>query len=258
MELPGNKIHKDILQTLFNSFKTDKNIRSFILFGSLARGNWDKYSDVDLDVIVKDVSTSLIRQTVENILTELKKNRIDIILYFEENTNEYVFIFNSLDRMSIRFHLLEDTHPFIIDSMKILYGDLTFDEIKKSQNKKLTDEINYQLLNYKLLEHVIYTQLSIRRNQFINASFFLNKVRQILIEIYTQARNKRLFEFEKIAEEDIKKEIISSYSYLNRESLEESLKILMSLYRNSINRISVGKILLTDKELEILDKVVNY
>lgn len=258
MELPGNKTHQNILQTLLNFFKTDNNIRSFILFGSLARGNWDKYSDLDLDVITRDISISLVKRIVENIVIQLKKNQLNIILFFEENTNEYVFIFNSLDRMSIRFHLLEDTHPFIIDSMKILYGDLTSEEIIRSQNKKLTNEINYQLLNYKLLEHIIYAELSIKRNQLMNTFFFINKIREILIEIYTKSRNKRSFEFENSAEKNIKKEITSSYSSLNKKYLEKSLKILMNLYRNSINRISGGKILLTDKELKILDKIEGY
>lgn len=77
MELPGTIIHKQILNSLLELFKQDKNVRAFIIFGSLVRGNWDKYSDLDLDIVAKEM-------------------KADVIHYFEEFTNEFVFIFNSL------------------------------------------------------------------------------------------------------------------------------------------------------------------
>lgn len=258
MELPGNKTHQKILQLLINLFQKDKNIRAFIVFGSLVRGNWDKYSDLDLDVVVEDTSEMLIKQVVDSIKAKLISKQIKILLYFEEFTNEFVFIFDSLDRMNIRFHLLKDTHPVIISSMRILYGDLTFEELKSSQNKKLKNEVNYQLLQYKFLEHVIYVQLSIKRNKFINASFFLSKMRQIIIELYVGVRNKRLFDFENIADEKIKSIIVSSYQTLTKKNLHTSLEILINLYLSQIEQITLGKLKLTDNERTILNKVIKY
>lgn len=258
MQLPGNKLHQKILQSLINLFQQNKNIRAFIVFGSLVRENWDKYSDLDLDVVIKDTSEMLIKQVVESIKAKLRSEQVKILLYFEEFTNEFVFIFDSLDRMSIRFHLLEETHPAIISSMKILYGDLNVEKIKASQNKALNKEINYQLLHYKFLEHAIYVQLSIKRNKFINATFFLNKMRQIIIELYVGVRNKRLFDFEDMSDEKIKSIITSSFSNLNKENLRKNLEILINLYSNQIKQITLGRIKLTDNERSILNKVVKY
>lgn len=63
---------------------------AFIIFGSLVRGNWDKYSDLDLDVVLKDASEILVKQEVKNVIEKLKSTHIEILLYFEEFTNEFV------------------------------------------------------------------------------------------------------------------------------------------------------------------------
>ncbi|MDO8609711.1 MAG: nucleotidyltransferase domain-containing protein [bacterium] len=257
MEIPGTIIHKQILNTLLELFKKDKNVRAFIIFGSLVRGNWDKYSDLDLDVVVKEIKVDIVRQEVEEMIKVLN-NQIKILHYFEEFTNEFVFIFDSLDRMSIRFHTLEDTHPAITESMKILYGDITVEEIKNSQNIQLKKETNLQMLNNKFLEHVIYVQLSIKRNKLINASFFLNKMRQIIIEMYVKTRGKREFDFEEIVDNKIKQKIASIYYLLNNQSMEIAYKKLIDLYENSIKEISSGKIILKNNEKLILEKVFQY
>lgn len=257
MELPGTKIHKQILTILLELFKQDKNVRAFIIFGSLVRGNWDKYSDLDLDVIVIDINHDFIRQEV-NIMVKKLNMQINILYYFEEFTNEFVFIFDSLDRMSIRFHLLEDTHPAIIESMKILHGDITIEKIKNSQNKKLNKEINLSLLNNKFLEHSIYTQLSIKRNKLNNASFFLNKMRQIIIEIYVKTRGKRQFDFDDIVDDKTKKNMIKTYFLLNHQSIKMAFEAMLNLYKTSIEELSSGKIILEDNQKHILEQVAQY
>lgn len=72
MEFPGTTIHKLILKILLDVFKRDKNVGAFIIFGSLVRGNWDKYSDLDLDVVLKDASKILVKQEAKNVIEKLK------------------------------------------------------------------------------------------------------------------------------------------------------------------------------------------
>lgn len=258
MNLPGSPTHQKILQLLIDVFKQDKNIRAFILFGSLVRGNWNKYSDLDLDVIVTDSSKQIVKHEIEKIIHFLNTEQIEILIYFEEFSNEFVFILDTLDMISIRFHLLEDTHPAIIDSMKILYGTLTTEQIKSSQNLSYKKEANYLLLNNKFLEHAIYVQISLKRNRLINVSFFLGRMRQIIIEIYTKARGKREFDFEKIVDQEIKQEFMKTFPALNHKALDESFKKVMNLYQTSIEQISLGQIKLSGNEKLILEKVARF
>lgn len=257
MELPGTAIHKQILKTLLDLFKEDKNVRAFIIFGSLARGNWDKYSDLDLDVVVQDLEHDNIKQQIKQMVNLLESNNLKVLHYFEEFPNEFVFIFNSLDRMSIRFHLLNDTHPAIISSMKILCGSLTTDEIKSSHVNRSKKDTDYLMLNNKFLEHSIYVELSIKRNKLINAAFFINKMRQIVIEIFVKARNKREFDFEEIADDSIKQAVIKTFTTINEPDLHKALVDLVNLYTVFIEKISLGKIKLKENEKLILKKVVD-
>jgi predicted nucleotidyltransferase len=256
MQLLGNKTHQKILQLLINLFQNDKNIRAFIIFGSLVRGNWDKYSDLDLDVVVKEIKIDIVLQEIDEMVKVLNK-QIKILHYFEEFTNEQVIILDSLDRISIRFHRFEETKPAILDSMKVLYGNLSEFDIKKSilQEERKIDLV---LLNNKFLELAIYVQLSLKRNKIINASFFLSKMRQIIIEIYAKSRGKREFDFEAIADEKIKQEMIKTYFLLNYQSMKIAFEELIDLYKNSISEISSGKIILQKNEKLILEKVIQY
>ena len=99
-----------------------------IVFGSLGRGNWDEYSDLDLDVIVADD----IRIDISNELKRLCKSfaglneRAAIIL---PDGDEGDIIMELLMQLSIRYHPLSQTSPNIVDSMLVLAGSLDHTEI---------------------------------------------------------------------------------------------------------------------------------
>src|SRR5512140_610732 len=53
-EFPGTKKHQALLKSTVSYYQNDPRILAVIVFGSLGRGSWDEYSDLDLDVIVAD------------------------------------------------------------------------------------------------------------------------------------------------------------------------------------------------------------
>ena len=84
--------------------------------------------------------------------------------------------------MSIRFHLIEDTNWKILNSMKIIFGDLTKDKIVNALSQEKKGGIpNLELLQNKFLELATYVPISLRRKKLINAAFFLNKMRQLAV-----------------------------------------------------------------------------
>ena len=52
--LPGTRRHQQLLQAILDFYADDKRILAILLFGSLGRGNWDTYSDLDLDIVMHD------------------------------------------------------------------------------------------------------------------------------------------------------------------------------------------------------------
>ncbi len=258
MQLPGNKTHQKILQLFVNLFQNDKNIQAFIIFGSLARGNWDDYSDLDLDAIVTDDKKEIVQNEIKQMLQLLSTTGFNILTFFEEFPNEQVIILESLDRISIRFHLLKDTNSSILDSMQILSGNLTKDEIMKSTVKK-ENKVNLSLLNNKFLELAIYVPLSLKRNKPMNAIFFINKMRQILIQIHNYSHKvEREFDFESNADVHLISDLRTTYGNCTNNDVKKAFSSLLNIYEHKIEEISAGKLTLSDNWLKILSKVKDY
>ena len=51
---PGSPRQQSLLQTIAACHDNDSRILAALIFGSLARGNWDIFSDLDLAVVVRD------------------------------------------------------------------------------------------------------------------------------------------------------------------------------------------------------------
>jgi predicted nucleotidyltransferase len=51
---PGTLQHQALLAAIVAYYKNDARSLAVSLFGSLARGNWDEYSDLDLDAVIAD------------------------------------------------------------------------------------------------------------------------------------------------------------------------------------------------------------
>lgn len=258
MQLPGNKTHQKILQALLALFQKDTNIEAFIVFGSLARGDWDNYSDLDLDAVVKDDTRVVIQKEIAQMVEVLTVSGFSVLTSFEEFPNELVLILESLDRISIRFHLLKDTHPAIVDSMQILYGRLSRKDIQKASVRK-EKGIDFDLLNNKFIELSLYVPISLNRNKPINAMFFLNKMRLTLIQIYIHSHDlPREFDFEGSAGPSLIYDLYDTYGACQKEQIYKSFIKLLDIYEKNIEEISVRKIQLSEKYRRILRKVRDY
>lgn len=229
----------------------------FGVFGSLGRGNWDIYSDLDLDVIVTDDSEAVINQEMKDIFSEFQKQKLNILLQFQEVANEWIIIFKTLDRVSIRFHLIENTVPHILSTLKILLGTINLSDIRRVIKKNETGHNDLKLLKNKFIELSIYVPIAIKRGNFSNAIFFLNKMRNIIIEIYTLSKGiPRLLDFEKSAEPKIMQELSKTYPAFQPDSVRQSFLELVNLFIHSINSYSDNLIELNGKEILILTKSI--
>jgi predicted nucleotidyltransferase len=258
MFISGNNNHKKILKALTELFRNDNNLQAFIIFGSVARGNFDKYSDLDLDAIVKDVSSKVIQERVKHIQKTLVEAGFQVLSSFEEHKNEQVIILDTLDRVSIRFHTLQDTKNAILSSMQILCGTLTKAEIMAA-TKKTINSVDLSLLSNKFLELSVYVPISLFRNELINAQFFVNKMRQMLIQIYIHSYNlTREFDFEKHANIPLVEQIKQTYCKTNKEDIKKAFLLLLSLYESNIHELSNNRLILSNNQLKILRIVKSY
>src|SRR5262245_50497026 len=52
--LPGTPHQQTLLRAITKHYARDKGVRAVAVFGSLGRGTWDEYSDLDLDIVFSD------------------------------------------------------------------------------------------------------------------------------------------------------------------------------------------------------------
>jgi predicted nucleotidyltransferase len=52
--LPGTPEHQRLLRAIADQYAGDNRVLAVSVFGSLGRGTWDAYSDLDLDVVLAD------------------------------------------------------------------------------------------------------------------------------------------------------------------------------------------------------------
>jgi predicted nucleotidyltransferase len=128
--LSGTSTHQTVLGALRAHFASDPRVLAFSLFGSLARGDWDDYSDLDLDVVLRDDVTIDARQEAERLVPVLATVGERIVLMLPRGQESVDLVLLPLLEISIRYHSLATTSPNIVESVMVLAGSLTTEQVR--------------------------------------------------------------------------------------------------------------------------------
>ncbi len=188
--LPGNAQHQTVLTHILDFYADDSRIRAVVLFGSLGRGNWDDYSDLDLDIIMADEVAIDAEVELAKLCAGLQKTLgVPAIIIADQEEGDVVL--ENLLEFSIRYHPLDDTKPAILDTMQVLTGSLRREDILKAGEANQTRygytpniaEMINQCLRYSL---EIYNAL--QRQRLWMALELLHRARSLLMEVFTVTR----------------------------------------------------------------------
>ncbi len=113
---PGTQQHQALLHQIVADYRNDPRILALTLFGSLARGTWDEYSDLDLDVVIDDHIQIDVLREVQALCGALTVIGERAILIAPDKADAADIVLASLRELSIRYHLLATTSPNIVDS----------------------------------------------------------------------------------------------------------------------------------------------
>src|SRR5260370_16620007 len=130
LEYPGTPQHQQLLQQVVIYYAGDLRILSVIVFGSLGRGNWDRYSDLDLDIISADDITINIMQELSQLCESFTAIDEHAALIIPNGEDAGDIVLESLLELSIRYHQLQTTSPTIVSSMRALPGQVGSEIIK--------------------------------------------------------------------------------------------------------------------------------
>jgi predicted nucleotidyltransferase len=128
-DFPGTTQHQALLRHIVKYYQGDARVLSVIVLGSLGRGNWDKYSDLDLDVVITDDAEVHIEEELRALSESFAPLGEYPAIIFAEEPDEGEIVLESLMMLSIRYHPLAGTNYSIVDSMRMLSGNLDHETI---------------------------------------------------------------------------------------------------------------------------------
>lgn len=252
--LPGTVQHQKILEVITSYYEDDPRVLAITVFGSLGRGNWDRYSDLDLDVVIADGVEVDVEEELANLNKALAAIDEQIALLIPGDDDADV-VFKSLTELSIRYHPLSSTSPNVVDSMLLLMGkiDLATIETAGIANQKLNNEPLSRELD-RCVRYALETDNAVRRGYLWSAIELLHYMRRCIMALFTYSHGgKRSYQFfQKEAAQELQSRLGDTLPKYDLKSAKESLSQFMDILINDLDQLTDGKVQLTGAHSELL------
>jgi len=253
-DLPGTPQHQRILQSILSCYEDDRRILAVVVFGSLGRGNWDRYSDLDLDVVVAD-------QTEVDIAAELRRLG-DCLASVDETIalqipgeDDADVVFASLMELSIRYHPLADTSPNIVDSMRLLLGRIDLAAIQAAglANRKPGDEPLSRELD-RAVRYALEVDSALQRGYLWSAVELLHYLRRCIMALFTYShQGERPYQFfQKEAAPALQDRLGGALPGYDFESARQALARCMDILTNDLDQLTDHQAQLSRAHSELL------
>src|SRR5512143_288855 len=182
---PGTPRHQVILRAIVEYYENDPRILAVAVFGSLGRGNWDQYSDIDLDVVIADqVSLNVVEELTQLCLTFEPLGEHPAVIV-PDDTGAGDVVFESLLQLSVRYHPLATTHPNIVESLQVLTGRIDHAAIAAAgqANRRPRKPVEETLA--ECVRYAAVVDVTLLRHNLWDAIEALYDLRFLLMELYT-------------------------------------------------------------------------
>jgi len=255
---PGTPQHQQLLQAIVSYYAADPRIRSIIVFGSLGRGNWDAFSDIDLDIIVADNCHLVPSDELELLDARFRLIGEKIALVIPEGEDEAEVVFESLLQLSVRYHALRTTKPAILDSMQILAGPLDREAVLAAgqANPREPEAPLNQLLD-TFIRDAVGAAGYVQRGTYWLSVEVLHRMRHLLMEIFQRTHHgKRTPQtFEKLAAASLQSRLKATLPGSDVQSLRQGLLTFLDILETDLPELSAGQLKLAETQRAILARL---
>lgn len=253
----GTPRHQAFLRAIVAHYENDPRILAVAVFGSLGRGNWDEYSDIDLDVVIADgVSLDAAEE-----LTQLCRafeplgERLAMIVPDDDDAGDVVF--ESLLQMSVRYHPLAVTHPNVVDTLQVLWGRIDHSAIVAAgqANRRPRQPIEETLA--ECVRYAAVADIALQRRRLWDSVEVLHRLRSLLMEMYTLTHGgQRAWQFFPAnADPDLQAQLGHTLPQYNLVSVQASLVCCLDILELDLGQITNQRLQLSDTQRNVLQAV---
>jgi predicted nucleotidyltransferase len=254
---PGTPQHQAILRAIVEHYENDPRILAVAVFGSLGRGNWDEYSDIDLDVVIADeVSLNAVEEITQLCLTfEPLGERLAVLVPDDDDAGDVVF--ESLLQMSVRYHPLADTHPNIVDTLQVLWGRIDHSVIAAagSANRRPRQSVEETLA--ECVRYAAVADIALQRRGLWDAIELVHRLRHSLMELFTLTHGgQRAWQFfQANADPALQARLGQTLPQYSLVSVQGSLVCCLDILEHDMGHLTHEQIQLPDAQRNVLKAV---
>lgn len=253
---PGSPTHRRLLDTTVRHFAADPRVLAVVLFGSLARGDWDAFSDLDLDIVVADgISIEPVAE-LERLCAAFEPLGERAAVIVPKRADEGDVVLESLLQLSVRFHPLATTSPNIVASMHVLWGRISHETIAAAGDaNRRPDGAQPEVYLAYALRQAVEASAALARQRPWFAVNALNDARDALFTLYGAAREtpRPLHAFEVGAPAVLRAHVASTLPAGDDDAaLTRALAALLDLIARDLEELGAGHITLNEPQRALI------
>jgi predicted nucleotidyltransferase len=155
-----------LLRAIVEAYSDDSRVLAIGVFGSVGRGTWDEWSDLDLDVIIAD---DLALEAVSEARRLCRQLGMEDALIVSARTDEADVVLPSLEQFSIRYHPLGTINAHIVEDLKIVAGRLDHSAIVAGGMVQSLPARSLERITSEALRFALSTDTALRRGNIWQA-----------------------------------------------------------------------------------------
>jgi predicted nucleotidyltransferase len=256
--LPGTSQHQTLLRAITDHYAHDSRVRAVVVFGSLGRGTWDQYSDLDLDIVLTDDARFLLKDEIQHLTTLLATCNETIACVDPDGDAAADLMLLSLIGVSVRYHPLHATPPDILDSLQVLAGALDPDAIRTAGQSGQQRASAMQGGGVdQFLRLAVEVDIALQRAQFWRAVQCLQLMRNLALSAYalTHGGARPFYFFQSNAPSELEAVLGATLPQHSLGSAQDAFSAMLALVEHHLAMLTNGMSALSDVQRELIGRV---
>jgi hypothetical protein len=256
-DYPGTPRHQALLRAVADHYAGDPRVLAVAVFGSLGRGTWDNYSDLDLDVVTTDEARIDPRAELARLCASFAPLGESALLVVPDGEDAGDVVLGSLLELSVRYHPLRATSPNIVDSLRLLTGRIDAGAIRAAglANRRPPGPLADALDRFARL--AVGADVALQRRQFWRALQLLELLRGMLLVAFSRSRGgaRPYHVFQAEADAALQARLGATLPRHSLRSAQEALAALLDIAERDLGALSNGGLRLSAAHRAVLARV---
>ncbi len=254
---PGTPQHQAVLRAIVDHYENDQRVLAVAVFGSLGRGNWDQFSDIDLDVVIGDQISLDAIEEINRLCLALEPLGEHLAIIVPDGIDAGDAVFESLLQISVRYHPLAATHPDIVESLQVLTGRIDHTAIVGAgyANRRPRQPVEETLA--ECVRYAVVVDVTLQRHNLWDAVEALHRMRFLLMELYTLTHGGlRPWQFfQATADLNLQAQLGHTLPQYSLVSVQAALERCLDIVESDLGHLTNEQIQLPDAYRKVLNAV---